>query len=88
MADKSFEMEVDGSILEFDGRVFEIFGDSEHGSVRFLAAHMAISEYERKGKITLTFSGGIGVQVAFPEEQAADARRAVETLVAAGATKR
>jgi len=84
----------DDLVVVLDGRVLEIFRSIEQmepPSVRFLVSRLEIREGEHKGRALLRLShrgkydGRSGLS--FPPEQAEDARRLVDALVAAGATR-
>ena len=84
----------DDLVIVFDGRVLEVFRSiegAEPPSMRFLVSRLEIREGEHKGRALLRlnhrgkYDGRSGLS--FPPEQAEDARRLVEALVAAGATR-
>ncbi|MGQ0803728.1 MAG: hypothetical protein ACT4PI_07695 [Actinomycetota bacterium] len=84
----------DDLVVVFDGRVLEIFRSiegAESPSVRFLVSRLEIREGEHKGRSLLRlnhrgkYDGRSGLS--FPPEQAEGARRLVDALVAAGATR-
>ena len=95
MSDQVLELEIEDDIaVVFDGSVLEIFRsieNAEPSSQRFLARRLRVRESEHKGRVLLRlghrgkYHGASGLS--FPGEQADDARRLVEALVAAGATR-
>ena len=95
MAAEALEIVIEDDIaIVFDGRVLEVFRSiegAEPPSVRFLASRLEIRESEHKGRALLRlnhrgkYDGRSGLS--FPPEQADDAKRLVDALVAAGATR-
>jgi hypothetical protein len=92
---EGLELEIEDDIaVVFDGTILEIFRSTEGveaPSQRYLARRLRVREGEHKGRVLLRFGhrgkydGASGLS--FPGEQADDARRLVEALVAAGATR-